>query len=147
MFAHPNLLELANGDWVLPYTGYNVPHKYPRQLWHYSLGYATWPKGRMVALEAPDRGEFATVGIMPPGRKLKINAQTVRGGSIVVEVAGLDGKPLENRSFADATPKTGDLHWALLDWKSSDDLGHAGNAPIMLRFRMDQAQLFGLEFT
>ncbi len=146
MFAHPNLIELANGDWVLPYTGYNVPHKYPRHLWHYSLGYATWPKGRMVALEAPDRGEFATVGIMPPGRKLKMNALTLRGGSIVVEVADLDGKPLENRSFAEATPQTGDLHWAVLDWKGSDDLGNAEKAPIMLRFRMDQAELYGLEF-
>jgi hypothetical protein len=147
IFAHPNLAELGNGDWVLPYSGYNVPHKYPRKLWKYGVGYATWPKGRIVALEAPERGEFATVGIMPAGRKLKINAVTTRGGSILAEVAGLDGKPLPGRSFAEASPRTGDLHWVFLDWQGNEDLGHAKNMPIMLRFRMDQAQLFGLEFS
>jgi hypothetical protein len=65
----------------------------------------------------------------------------------LAEVAGLDGKPLPGRSFAEASPRTGDLHWVFLDWQGNEDLGHAKNMPIMLRFRMDQAQLFGLEFS
>jgi hypothetical protein len=146
IFAHPNLTELANGDFILPYTGYNVPHKYPRQLWKYSLGYAVWPKGRIVALEASERGEFATVSFMPPGRKLRINAVTPRAGSILVEVAGNDRKPLAGRSFAESTPIVGDHHATVVNWKGTDDLGHPENSAIVLRFRMDQARIFSLEF-
>jgi hypothetical protein len=145
IFAHPNLTELPNGDFVLPYTGYNVPHKYPRTLWHYSLGYALWPKGRIVALEAPERGEFATVSFFPPGGKLRINALTRRGGSILVEVVA-GGKIVEGRSFADASPVVGDQAAAVVNWNGKDDLGHPENSPVFLRFRLDQAQLFSLEF-
>jgi hypothetical protein len=146
LFAHPNLLELSDGRFVLPYTGYNVPHKYPRELWKFAPGYAVWPKGRIVALEAVEHGEFATVAIMPPGRRLRINALTTRAGNILVEVAGFDGKPLPQRSFQEAKPVFGDLHWAPLTWNGQDDLGQKEGAPIMLRFRLDHAQIFGLEF-
>jgi len=146
IFAHPNLLELPDGRFVLPYTGYNVPHKYPRKLWKYAPGYAVWPKGRLVALEAPERGEFATVGILPPGRTLRINAVTMRGGSILVEVAALNGKPLPGRSFSEARRITGDHHWTAVTWNGQTDLGYVDGAGVILRFRMDQAQLFGLEF-
>jgi hypothetical protein len=146
VFAHPNLLELPDGRFVLPYTGYNVPHKYPRGQYKYSPGYALWPKGRVIALEARAKGEFATMGLAPPGRKLRINALVLRGGSIQVEVADLRGKPLPGRSFAEAAPIIGDHHWTTLSWNGQDDLGHKDGMGIMLRFRMDQAQLFGLEF-
>lgn len=68
VFAHPQLTELGDNRWVLPYSAYNVPHKYPRRLWKFAPGYAVWPKGRLVALEAAERGEFATIGLVPPGR-------------------------------------------------------------------------------
>jgi hypothetical protein len=146
IFAHPNLVELLDGRFVLPYTGYDVPHKYPRKLWKYAPGYAAWPKGRLVALEAPEYGEFATVAVMPPGRRLRINALTDRAGSILVEVAELGGKPLPQRSFQEATPVFGDLHWSPLNWNGQEDLGHKEGSSIMLRFRLDHAKIFGLEF-
>jgi len=146
VFAHPNLIELANGDFALPYTGFNFPHKYPRMQLKYATGYAIWPKGRLVALEAPERGQFSTVGIMPPGRKLRINALTRRAGSILVEVAGLDRKPIAGRSFEDSTPIIGDQRWTPVTWNGQDDLGHQEGSPIMLRFKMDKAKIFGLEF-
>jgi hypothetical protein len=62
IFWHPNLIELAGGDWALPYTGYAFPHKYPRGAWSYRPGYAIWPKGRLVAVEAAETGEFSTAG-------------------------------------------------------------------------------------
>ena len=46
---------------------------------------ATWPHGRLISLEAEQLGQFSTVAIIPPGRKLRLNARTVRGGSIRVE--------------------------------------------------------------
>jgi len=146
VFAHPNLLEMPDGRFVLPYTGYNVPHKYPRRLWKFAPGYAVWPKGRLVALQAKERGEFATVGMIPPGRKVRLNATTRRGGSILVEVAGIKGEPLSGRSFADARPISGDHHWTTLNWGGTEDLGHQDNTGVVLRFRLDQAEIYGLEF-
>ena len=146
LFAHPNLLELPDGRFALPYTGYNVPHKYPRQLWKYAPGYAVWPKGRLAGLESVERGEFATVQLAPRGRRLRINALTRRGGSILVEVAGENEKPLPGRSFAEAHRVIGDQHWTPLVWNGEEDLGFRENTAIMLRFRLDHAHLYGLEF-
>jgi hypothetical protein len=80
VFSHPNLLELAAGGFALPYTGYNTAHKHPRGLWKFAPGHAVWPKGRLAALESPARGEFSTMRITPPGRKLRLNVLTARGG-------------------------------------------------------------------
>ena len=146
VFAHPNLLELSDGRFALPYTGYNVPHKYPRKLWKYAPGYMVWPKGRLVALEALGLGEFTTAAMMPPGRRLRINALVRRGGSLRVEVAGMNGDAFPIRSFAEARPLMGDLFWTPVAWNGQDDLGSPEGSPIRLRFKLDQAQLYGLEF-
>lgn len=146
MFAVADLLELPNGDFALPYVGYNVPHKYPRGQQKSATAYALWPKGRLVALEAPEVGEFATVAIVPPGRKLKINAVAGLGGNILVEAAGWDYAPLPGRTFADAIPLAGDLFWKTVTWKTGDDFGHADDASVILRFKMRKAKIFGLEF-
>jgi hypothetical protein len=146
VFARPNLIELPDGSFALPYTGYNVPHKYPRGQIKYQTGYMAWPKGRLVALEAEQRGEFATVAIMPPGQKLLVNTLTQRAGRILVEVADLGGRPLAGRSFADADPIQGDQFREPVTWKGEVDLGQFDGQPVILRFRMDRAKLFGLEF-
>jgi hypothetical protein len=146
LFAQPNLLELANGDFALPYTGYNFPHKYPRGQWRFSTGYAIWPKGRIIALEAAQRGEFATAIILAPGTKLRLNAETKRGGSILVEVADAQGVPISGRSFDNAIATVGDQPSALVKWKANETTGIEKGKPLMLRFRLDQAKLFALMF-
>ncbi|WP_135554940.1 hypothetical protein [Paenibacillus cymbidii] len=146
LFASPNLLELPNGDFALPYTGWNVPHKYPRVNAQRNVGYAIWPKGRMVAVEAEGKGEFATTAIVPPGAKLRINAVTTRGGSIRIEAADVDGNPLPGREFAEAVPLVGDHHRTLVTWRNHGDMGIAPGQAVMLRFRMDAASIYGLEF-
>ena len=146
VFPFANLVELADGSFALPYKGYNVPHKYPRGQWTHHIGMAVWPKGRIVALEAADRGEFATVRIMPPGRTLRINAVTMRTGNIRVEVANKNGVPFPGHAFADAVPIQGDQYRTALQWGDTTDLGFAEGEPIILRFRMDRARLFSLDF-
>ncbi|MGB9619899.1 MAG: hypothetical protein ACPL7K_05770, partial [Armatimonadota bacterium] len=146
IFVLPNLVELPSGDFALPYFATNVPHKYPRGQLKSGTGYAIWPKGRVVALEAPEYGEFATVALVPPGRKLKVNAATNLAGSISVEVAHWDYSPVRNRSFADCIPLRGDLFWKMVTWKSGEDLGHKDGDCVILRFRMHSASIFGLEF-
>lgn len=148
LFASPNLIELKNGDFALPYNGYRFPHKYPRGHENFApqLSYAIWPKGRMIALQADELGEFATVGFVPPGNKLRINAVTRRGGSIRVEVCGLNRQPLPGRSFADCQPIIGDHFRSEISWKGEANLGMQPGEAIVLRFRLDQAKLFALDF-
>jgi hypothetical protein len=146
VFTRPNLVELPDGSWALPYTGYLYPHKYPRTAWAYDTGLAVWPKGRLMAIDAEDRGQFSTLAFIPPGSKLRINAVTRRAGDILVEVARLDGKPVAGRSFEQAKPLVGDLYQHAVAWDGAGDLGTAPGQPVILRFRMNKARIFGLEF-
>lgn len=104
-------------------------------------------KGRLIALEADDRDEFSTVTFMPPGRKLLINAVTKRAGSILVEVVGRSGgEPLPGRSFADCDPVISDHFRKPVTWKGEPDLGFEPGSAILLRFRMEKAAIYSLEF-
>ncbi len=145
-FASPHLLELPNGDFALPYNGYIFPHKYPRGQWKVAVGYAVWPKGRIIALEAPERGEFTTVAFLPPGRRMKINAVTARAGSIVVAVDDLARGALPGRSFEECDPIIGDCFRKPVTWKGQDDLGHGDGVGVRLHFRMEKAAIFALDF-
>ncbi len=140
IWATPDLLELPNGDWALPYLAHNFPHKYPRGQVVGRTGYAIWPKGRLVAVEARDHGAFTMIPFIAPGKTLKINALTLRTGWIKIEVAGKAG-----RSFADCVPIIGDQPWSVVAWKGATDLGVDSGRPVTLRIEMQHAKLFGLE--
>jgi hypothetical protein len=141
VWATPDLIELPNGDWALPYLAHTLPHKYPRGRNVGSTGYAVWPKGRLVAVEAEDHGEFTMITLVVPGRKLKLNALTLRTGWVKVEVLGVDG-----RGMADCIPLIGDQYWTTVTWKSGDTLGIKEGQAVTLRMEMKQAKVFGLEF-
>lgn len=141
VWASPNLIELPNGDWALPYSAHNIPHKYPRGQRKGGTGYAVWPKGRMVALEAPDQGQFTLITIINPGASLKVNAVSKRTGGIRVEVAG---DP--ERKFEKCDPLFGDRFWTPVSWQGKTDLGREKGKPVTLRFKLDQAELYGLQF-
>jgi len=136
----PNLIELPNGDWALPYLAENFPHKYPRGQLVGHTGYAVWPKGRLCGVDAADEGEFTMMPIVAKGNTLKINALTLRTGWIKIEVLGVKGHTL-----AECTPIIGDQQWAQVTWKDSKDLGITPGQPITLRVQMKQAKLYGLE--
>jgi hypothetical protein len=146
IFSFPDLIELPNGDFALPYKGYNLPHKYPRGTMELRAGYALWPKGRIVAVEAEEVGGFTTVGILPPGRTLKINAVSKRAGGIRVEIASIFDETVPGRSFADCDILQGDQFWSTVTWKGETDLGFEDGAGVVVRFKMDRAKLFGIEF-
>ncbi len=146
LFTLPNLIELPNGEFALPYCGFDVPHKYPRGTAKRATGYAVWPKGRLMGIEARERGEFATVGVVPMGQTLRINAVTARAGSILVEAADLDGTPLPGRDFASAIPVRGDGYQVPVAWRDHDALGLKQGEGVILRIRMDRAILYWLDF-
>jgi hypothetical protein len=147
VFPNPHLMELPDGRWVMPYAGFNVPHKYPRKgAFKSGLGFVTWRKGRLICVEAKERGEFSTYLFMPPGRTIRINALTGRTGSILVEVGGGGRNPVPGRSFDDCKPIIGDAHKQLVTWRGATDVGVPDGRPICLRFKLDQAKLFFLDF-
>ncbi len=141
VWGTPDLIELPDGDWALPYLAHNFPHKYPRGQAIGGTGYAVWPKGRLVAVEAEDRGEFTMIPLIAPGKTLKINAVTRRTGWVKVEVVGKNG-----RSLAECVPAVGDSAWSRVTWKGGDDLGIAAGQAVTLRVELNQAKVFGLEF-
>jgi hypothetical protein len=99
-----------------------------------------------MAIEAADRGKFTMVAVLAPSAKLRINAVTDRTGSILVEAAGLNGVPFPGRSFANAVPVIGDQYRTLVTWTDNDTHGAEVGKPLVLRFRMDQAKLYSLDF-
>ena len=148
IFCNPPLLELGDGSFALPYLGSDVPHKYPRGLMKTGWGYAIWPHGRLVAIEAEERGAFSTVALIPKGKRLLINARTKRAGSIRVaaQIGRHRAEFIEGRSFEDCVPIVGDHPRTLVRWRNAEDLGIQAGEPVILRFEMEQAELFGLEF-
>jgi hypothetical protein len=147
VFSRPDLLELPDGSFALPFTTGLFPHKYPREQDRYNTGYAVWPKGRIVAVEAPERGEFTTVVFLAPGEKLLVNAITKRTGGIHVEAADAKGNVLAGRSFDECLPIVGDQYRTAVTWNNENPAAALpAGKPVMLRFRMEQAQLFSLDF-
>jgi hypothetical protein len=145
-FTANNLIERDGGDWVLLYRGDNFPHKYPRGKQLSDYGTAVWPKGRLMAIEAVGKGGFATPAFLAPGEKLRINALTSRVGSIRIEAADLDGKTLPGRSFDESISIVGDQYRTRVAWKGGDTLGVESGKPLVLRFQMDKAKIYGLDF-
>lgn len=150
-----NLLEYPGDKWGIPYSGQPIPHKYPgRDL---TLrkglfpgvggvdGLAVWPKGRLVALQCDEEGEFATVAVMPPGHRIRLNAIISPTGYIKVAVRLLGKGDVPGRSFEDADRLLGDNLAMPVTWKGEADLKHSG-AAVVLRFQLKQARLFGIEF-
>jgi hypothetical protein len=53
---------------------------------------------------------------------------------------------LPGHSFDDAVAIIGDQHLTPVAWKGGDDLGLEVGEPIVLRFKMKMARIYGLDF-
>jgi hypothetical protein len=149
-----SMVELPDERWAVPYRGYAVPHKYPGQdvktrkglfpgVPHVA-GLAVWPKGRLVAIDCED-GEFATVAVVPPGSRIHLNAAVRPAGFLQVGVEQFRGSPIPGRGLDDCDRLVGDSVSMPVTWSGEPDLNHGGE-PILLRFRLRHAQLFGVTF-
>ncbi len=58
------MVELPDDRIGVPFIGYRVPHKYPRRIPLGEIAWAYWKKGRLIALEAPEFGEFRTANVI-----------------------------------------------------------------------------------
>ncbi len=86
------------------------------------------------------------MGIIPPGKIMKINALSQRAGGIRVALASITDETLPGRSFDDCDPIRGDQFWTAVTWNGESDLGLDEGEGVVIRFQMDRAELFGIEF-
>jgi len=150
-----NLLEYPDNKWCIGYSGNPIPHKYPgrdvsqrKGLFpdvHGVSGLAMWEKGRLVALQCDNEGEFATVAVMPPTDRIRLNATIRPTGYIKVAVRVWGSGDLPEQTYDNTDTIVGDGLEMPVTWKN-DPVIPCHNKPIILRFRLKQAKIYGIEF-
>lgn len=151
-----NLLEYPGDIWGITYGANPIPHKYPGRTFEKRKGLfpgvageggiATWPKGRLVALQCDEEGEFATVAVTAKGTRVRVNASVKPSGYLRVAVRRFGtGEDIPGRTFADSDRIVGDGPSLPVTWKGEDLLKNE-NDPVIFRFQLRQACLFGIEF-
>ena len=134
------LTEIPGDRVALPYGGYGYPHKYPRFDRVGQIGLATWPKERLVALQADEDAEFWTPDLNLLGQTLHLNFEVKRAGYLKVGVEGVAGRGLE-----DCDVLLGNSLKQQVTWKGEASLGLTPGKPVALRFQMRSAKLFSFE--
>jgi len=134
------LTEIPGDRVVLPYGGYVYPHKYPRFDRVGQIGFASWTRERLVALQADEDAEFWTPEMSVAGDTLHLNYEVKRAGYIKVEVEGIKGRGLK-----DCDALFGSSLKKHVSWKGNGSLGQQNGKPVLLRFQMRGAKLFSFE--
>ncbi len=93
-----------------------------------------------------DPGEMVTHPLQFRGQELVINYATSAGGNLRAEIQDTSGKPLPGFTLADATSLVGDAIEQTVSWKKGSDLSAIGAQPVRLRFVMQEADLFAIQF-
>jgi hypothetical protein len=128
-----------------PFVGYRIPHKHSRRPPLGEFAWAAWTRGRLVALEAPERGEFRTWNLVFQGNQLRLNCRTRHAGWVRVEAVGADG-PIPGRTFDDCDPVTGDHLDRLVTWKGESAIPRQPDQPVAFRVRLAAAELYAMGF-
>lgn len=140
--ARRNLVPIKNRV-AIPYQGFDHPHKFPR--WQGvlkgTMGWASWPEGRICALQADQEGEFTTFPLQVTGRELRINARVRRAGEIRVGFHGIAG-----HAASECDPVVGDVTARTVTWKGNPALGVNEGNQLRMHFKMRSAELFGFEW-
>ena len=92
-------------------------------------------------------GEFLTHPLQFEGSRLVINYSTSAAGSVLVEIADTEGKPVPGFSFADCPEIFGDEIERTVEWKKGPDLKALAGKPVRLRFRLKDGDLYSVRFS
>ena len=93
-----------------------------------------------------DVGEMQTHPLRFSGQKLVINYSTSAGGSLRVEIQDVDGKSLPGFALTDCRNLVGDSVEQTVTWTPTSDLSSLSGKIVRLRFVMQEADLFALQF-
>lgn len=141
------MVELPDDRIGVPFIGYRVPHKYPRRVPLGEIAWAYWKKGRLIALEAPEIGEFRTTSVIFKGNTLHLNMNTKFVGDIRIEVLNSKGKVLPGRAFEDCDRIYGNSLDQIVTWHGESYINRNTDEPVSFRVRMSAAQLFSMSFS
>lgn len=93
-----------------------------------------------------DVGEMITRTLSFNGKELVINYSTSAGGSVRVEVQDESGQPIADFAAADSQSLVGDKIEQQVSWKKGSDVSSLAGRPVRLRFIMQEADLFAIQF-
>ena len=140
------MVDLPGERVGFPVTAYHVPHKHPRLKGLGKIAWVTWPRDRVIALEAEQYGEFSTKKVQLQGDTLRLNARTRHVGRVRVEVVGGDNEVIAGRSFADCDHINGDFTGRVVTWRGDSSLGRGPDEPLAFRVKLSHGQLFSMRF-
>jgi len=91
-------------------------------------------------------GELLTKLLTFAGKRLTLNYRARVKGFIRVEIQNAAGSPVAGYALADAVPMTGDEIDGTAAWRLGSDVSALAGQPVRLRFVMDNADLFAMQF-
>ena len=92
-------------------------------------------------------GEMVTRPLRFSGNGLEINYRAGKSGNVRVEILSSDGAPASDFALADCKKMTGDEIQARVRWKDGSDVGRLASQAVRLRFVIQDADLYALQFT
>jgi len=94
-----------------------------------------------------EKGEFVTKPMTFTGNTLELNYSTAGAGEIRVEIQDTKGQPIAGYTLEDCDTIKGDAIAGHVKWKDSANVGKLAGQSIRLRFVMNEADLYSLQFT
>ena len=93
-----------------------------------------------------DAGEMLTKPIMFAGKELSLNYSTSAGGNMKLEIQDLLGKPIPGYTLEECQPLVGDNIDQTIGWKKNKNVAELAGKAVRLRFVLQEADLFALQF-
>ena len=114
---------------------------------------AVWRQDGFTSLEAETEGSCATVPFTFSGNRLEVNAWSLFGGEVRVELADVTSETslspaegISGRTFDDSDPISGDALRHTVTWNGESDLSAWAGKPVRLRFKMGRVRLHAFQF-
>lgn len=164
VFVAPGLRTKHNWVYGDNYLGWSVietkslDDDSPNELSIYSTeSYATGGDSRLrrytlridgfASLHAKSKiGYASTKPLVFEGNTLSLNVATSAAGNLWVEICDAEGKPIEGYSFDDCDVVFGDFLDRKISWRGKTDVSALAGKPVILRFKMKEADVYSLQF-
>ncbi|MCX7423103.1 MAG: hypothetical protein NT013_26700 [Planctomycetia bacterium] len=132
------------------YAALNVVPTSPNEMSIYHVGsgdrFVLRTDGFASVHVGADVGELLTRPLRFTGKELVINYSTSAGGSVRFEVQDESGQPIPGFTLADSRNLVGDAIEQPVSWKQGSDVSSLSSQTVRLRFVMQEADLFSLQF-